>query len=324
MQQSPYGNQTIPMTLTQWIKKLFGIDEDDNNLLFLFLFLSLLDSGTDDPETLELLKYLEYLEPEFERIFERRFSFIKLPFPPHYLFQRVMHRLAQRKTYIRANDIDDMQSRLRVYEVELRNIRTKLASNNIDKELSNAKVLISSLDSKLAELTWEISTGTNLAEMRIHRSIPVRVYLTDANISLELGDNVLNAIFDALSEIGIERSIELPDEFGSWWKTAWGTTKEALTQDEVLERIEKLEYAAQLKIIDKPQSEITKAHAEAASKMIKSLDGVPTASVQVGSLLIVKTTQKRGDVKVVIRTLTASELISIEKNKSILKTPACN
>jgi hypothetical protein len=56
--------------------------------------------------------------------------------------------------------------------------------------------------------------------------------------------------------------------------------------------------------------------------MIKSLDGVPTASVQVGSLLIVKTTQKRGDVKVVIRTLTASELISIEKNKSILKTPA--
>jgi hypothetical protein len=66
MQQSPYGNQTIPMTLTQWIKKLFGIDEDDNNLLFLFLFLSLLDSGTDDPETLELLKYLEYLEPEFE------------------------------------------------------------------------------------------------------------------------------------------------------------------------------------------------------------------------------------------------------------------
>jgi hypothetical protein len=73
-----------------------------------------------------------------------------------------------------------MQSRLRVYEVELRNIRTKLASNNIDKELSNAKVLISSLDSKLAELTWEISTGTNLAEMRIHRSIPVRVYLTDA------------------------------------------------------------------------------------------------------------------------------------------------
>jgi len=121
-----------------------------------------------------------------------------------------MHRLAQRKTYIRANDIDDMQSRLRVYEVELRNIRTKLASNNIDKELSNAKVLISSLDSKLAELTWEISTGTNLAEMRIHRSIPVRVYLTDANISLELGDNVLNTIFDALSEIGIERSIELP------------------------------------------------------------------------------------------------------------------
>ena len=70
------------------------------------------------------------------------------------------------------------------------------------------------------------------------------VYLTDANISLGLDDNVLNAIFDALSEIGIERSIELPAEFGSWWKTAWGTTKEALTQDEVLERLEKLEHAA--------------------------------------------------------------------------------
>jgi hypothetical protein len=56
--------------------------------------------------------------------------------------------------------------------------------------------------------------------------------------------------------------------------------------------------------------------------VIKSLDGVPTASVQIGNLLIVKTTRKRGDAKVVIRTLTALELISIEKNKSILKTPA--
>jgi hypothetical protein len=71
----------MPTPLKRLIKKLFGIDEDedDNNLLFLFLFLSLSDSGTDDPETLELLKYLEHLEPAFERIFERRFSFHEAP-----------------------------------------------------------------------------------------------------------------------------------------------------------------------------------------------------------------------------------------------------
>lgn len=40
-------------------------DENDKDLLFMLLFLSMSDSGADDPETLELLKYLEPSSSEY-------------------------------------------------------------------------------------------------------------------------------------------------------------------------------------------------------------------------------------------------------------------
>ena len=43
-------------------------DENDNDLLFVLLFLILLDGGADDPKTHELLTYLE---PEFENTARR-------------------------------------------------------------------------------------------------------------------------------------------------------------------------------------------------------------------------------------------------------------
>jgi len=101
----------------------------------------------------------------------------------------------------------------------------------------------------------------------------------------------------------------------------WGRTRDALTQEQVQERLQKLEHAAKLKIIDQPQADVTKVNADAAAQMIKALESVRVACVQIGSLLIVKYTPKKGHEEIFIKTLTAQELMIIEKDRSLLKSP---
>ena len=291
--------------------------DDNNELLVLLLYITLLDS--DDPIAYDLLRSSEF---EFDRLVERNPElFRRLPFPPEYLFRRLIDRRSRRRdvgeeayrSIMLASDSVERVGRLeRSY---------KSLDNNTTKKLSEIKGSIAQLNAILSDAIWALSVGAKLSEVRMNRNIPVRCYLADGDVMSTVGDKLIDAIFDALLELGIKKSVDLPAEDGSWWKQVWGETKEALSQDDVVERLKKLEHAASIKLIDGPQAEVTKANADAASKMIKALEGVKSACVQIGNLLIVKYTPKKGDTRLIIRTLTASELIALEKNKAILKFP---
>jgi hypothetical protein len=131
----------------------------------------------------------------------------------------------------------------------------------------------------------------------------------------------LNAVENFFEPFGIERSFELPDESGSWWKRALLRTKNFLTHDEVQDRFRKAEEALEVKYLDKPQAEANNLQAGAAAQLITALNTTHNACVQVGSLLLVKATDTDGKCAVIARTLTSDELRRIEENQAILKRP---
>jgi hypothetical protein len=132
---------------------------------------------------------------------------------------------------------------------------------------------------------------------------------------------VLSSLEDFLEIFQIERSSELPDESGSWWKRLLFRTKTLLTHDEVQDRFRKAEEALEAKYLDKPQAEANSLQAGAAAQLITALDSTHNACVQVGSLLLVKATDANGKCAVIARTLTSDELRRIEENQAILKRP---
>jgi hypothetical protein len=125
---------------------------------------------------------------------------------------------------------------------------------------------------------------------------------------------------DFAKEYGFITAYDYPEQSGSWWKKFWFKTTESLKSDEVKERLDKAERALELNYLDKPQSEANKNQAEAASCLIKSLENVPNACIQTGSLLLVKITVD-GNASLMSKTLSINELRHLEENQSLLKNP---
>jgi len=94
-----------------------------------------------------------------------------------------------------------------------------------------------------------------------------------------------------------------------------------LSQPEVIERLQKIERAIELKAIDKPQADVDEKQASAIAKLINCLDKVPNAAIQAGSVLVVKLTTPKGPV-IQARTLSQEEMVELENNQLLLQDPA--
>jgi hypothetical protein len=162
------------------------------------------------------------------------------------------------------------------------------------------------------------SLGLDLTHVRIRRYVPLRVYLSDAN------DNLVESVSTAINEVaggfGFEISDEFPETLGSWFKNWFVKTKEVASQPEVAERLQKIERALQLKGLDLPQAEVDQKQANAAAKLMKAVEHVPNAAIQVGSILLVKLPSPNGPI-IQIKTLTQRELIAIENDQTLLSSP---
>lgn len=197
-----------------------------------------------------------------------------------------------------------------------------------------------SLLSQVAQLQHEIRTlkaATESVQIEMHsllaiqalglpselvqstRFVPVRAYID------ETPDGAINAISNAISEVLIAYGFTVADEFpeikGSWFKKWFAKSKEVLSQPEVIERLEKIERAVELKAIDKPQADVDEKQAGAIAKLIKSLEKVPNAAVQAGSVLVVKLTTPKGAV-IQARTLSQEEMVELENNQLLLQDPS--
>lgn len=130
----------------------------------------------------------------------------------------------------------------------------------------------------------------------------------------------MTAVERLFDPLGFERSYELPDESGSWWKKLLLRTKGFFASADVQKRLRTAEGALEAHYLDKPQAEANHLQAGAAAPLITALGTTPNACIQVGTLLLVKAT-KDGQSAVITRTLTKEELRRLEENQAMLKRP---
>jgi len=173
-------------------------------------------------------------------------------------------------------------------------------------------------------MRWLISLGYMGSSSTAAQAIPVRVF-PKQTLSIRVQQQLQSAIEALLEKFGFDVSLDLPGEFGSFWKRLWAKASGVVSQKEVVDRLKKIERSIETHHIDKPQAEANKANAESFSMIMNSLGNVDDACIQIGNILIVKHTP-RGDVdsggKLLVRTLSIQEMIALEEDQSLLKDPA--
>lgn len=163
------------------------------------------------------------------------------------------------------------------------------------------------------------SIGLNPDNIPLRRYIPIRVYL--AEDQEEAIEKISKALHSLHNSLGFTITDEFPEERSSFFKKWFGKTSSEEIQEIVEDKLRKAARGIELATIGKYQSEIDKNQAEAVSLLLKSLENSTNAACQIGSILVIKTTDSNGSSNIFTRTLTQNELLIIEKNQNLLKEP---
>lgn len=208
----------------------------------------------------------------------------------------------------------------------LQDRRRQAQPESLLRQVEQLRREINALESKTDSLQVDTHSllaiqALGLPENRVQstRYVPVRAYIDQTP---EGAINALSAaIGDVLAAYGFTVADEFPEIRGSWFKKWFAKSKDVLSQPEVIELLEKIERAVELKAIDKPQADVDDKQAGAIAKLIKCLENVPNAAVQAGSVLVVKLTTSNGPI-IQARTLSQEEMIELENNQLLLQHPA--
>lgn len=208
----------------------------------------------------------------------------------------------------------------------LQDRRRRQQPESLVRQIEDLRREVASLKGKTDDL--QIDTHSFLAiqalglpteRVQSVRFVPVRAYID------ETPEGAIDSISTALEQVLVAYGFAVADEFpeikGSWFKKWFAKSKEALSQPEVIERLEKIERAVEIKAIDRPQADVDEKQAGAIAKLIKCLEKVPNAAVQAGSVLVVKLTTPNGPI-IQARTLSQEEMIELENNQLLLQDPA--
>lgn len=288
--------------------------------LEVFSALAFLGLDRDSESYSEQLYLLERFLPDFEQIDEPIFRKGSRPDDLRYLLDRLSRIRTPRVERVEkdfSNFVGQQGQTNERNEQGLSELRRKVG------EISQAIDTLGDQNVALSAGTHEWlaiqSLGLDASEVKLARFLPLRVYLSDTpEGTIGSVSKALSALLDAFK---FEFSDEFPAVNGSWFKKWFTKTTEAVTQPEVLDRLKKIERAIELKGLGEPQAEIDKKQSEAISTLISSLEKIPNAAVQAGSLLLVKLTSQDGPV-IQVRTLAQSELIQLENNQRLLSSPS--
>jgi|GEM_PF-4193122 len=161
------------------------------------------------------------------------------------------------------------------------------------------------------------SLGTPTDNMPLPRLVPVRVFTSGHNKGRIL--DIVGNIQQVLNEFGFDFADEFPEELGSWFKKWFARSRELLSRPEVATKLKNIERALELSGIHKPQAEINKAEAEAVAVLLNSIAAEPNVLIQIGSLLMVKSTNSKEEASIEVRSLSQEELIQLEQNQPFIK-----
>jgi hypothetical protein len=150
------------------------------------------------------------------------------------------------------------------------------------------------------------------------QTIAVEAYL-DTNDPL-LARAVCTALDDVVELLGYERPEREFVQRGSWWRRASAKLKAIQDSEEIAERRIQLQRALDIALIEGRQAEVDVKAAEAAARLISSLDNVAQGCLRAGSVLVVKYQGDDGPV-ILSRTLSPQEIRAINRFPEIQTKP---
>lgn len=193
-------------------------------------------------------------------------------------------------------------------------IRTEMAEAEL--ALLNEMEGLRKEQATLKQLLFDqTSAGVNIERKQL---ITVSFYL-DTN-EQESIYNAYQAVLDYLTEMGYETVVDFPAKSGSWIKQMISRSKDPVSVGEVDAQFD-IPYLASVNETIKTLSEAELNQSAAFLNIIKSLENIPNAVINIHSLIVVKTTNENGVVNIQTRTLNLAELQIIKNQPELLQKP---
>jgi hypothetical protein len=148
--------------------------------------------------------------------------------------------------------------------------------------------------------------------------ISVEIYLATDNP--ETIAQVVQHVDELVDALGYDGPIDPRTERGSFIRHSLAKIKKSLTSDDVIDLLARAERAAELRFLDSQQAEVDNKVADTLSKLIQSLADVPTAFIQIGSILIIKYPGPQGP-EIRTRQLSPLAIRALERFPGIQREP---
>jgi transcriptional regulator with XRE-family HTH domain len=150
-------------------------------------------------------------------------------------------------------------------------------------------------------------------------TLPISIYLEDARESTIR--DVQTALHTLAREIGFDIILESAPMYGSFWQKFRAKASDPNTQEEIYDRLIKLERSAEIRLLAVPESQANMQNAQGLAAIIEALKAESAAVVQLGPLVVVKTPTSDNRSAILCRTLTAKELRMLEARPDLLRNP---
>jgi transcriptional regulator with XRE-family HTH domain len=147
----------------------------------------------------------------------------------------------------------------------------------------------------------------------------VSIYLEDGRESTVR--DVQSALQIIAEEVGFELIAEFNPVYGSFWQRFRAKASDPHTQEEVYDRLIKLERSAGVRLLAVPESQANMQNAQGLAAIIESLKGESAAVIQLGPLVVVKAPRSGVGSAILCKVLTAKELRMLEARPDLLKDP---
>jgi hypothetical protein len=184
--------------------------------------------------------------------------------------------------------------------------------------LSSFRTTLSQVNSRLEQYQTEM---TSLVLAQRTTSFAVSVYL-DTTEKQHI-DSLVGALREIMGEQGLTMQMVYGPEYSSWYarfKLAI-TNRDPDVRDEFAYRLQKVEHAIEVRMLQEPMSVVNINQADAVSRLLNAVSAIPNAVLLVSSVIVVKLTNNDGKEQVFVKTLSVAEVRAFEANQHLLKSP---
>lgn len=130
------------------------------------------------------------------------------------------------------------------------------------------------------------------------------------------GEDLRDAVVDVLELCGFDIALWVDPERGSWFQKLFVFRRDSRAVDKLVDVLQKVERAAELKHIATPRSESDEREANAVARLAEALGGHDEVVVRLSSVLFVKSGGR-----VVARVLTEDEIRTLDENPHLMRSP---